>query len=101
MLGNHCNLLGSIHVRSKWTPFLSLHLASMALIYAPVHTAISVRLCKGILGRTIEERERYRRRDTRKSRSWVGISEVTYYARNKDYLGQSIRGRVKKVPLTV
>src|SRR5206468_1119039 len=43
-LGNDCNLLGSVHLRSKWTPVRSVHFARMALIYGDVQTAIGVRL---------------------------------------------------------
>src|ERR1700691_616987 len=34
--GNDCYLMGSVHLRSKWTPIRGAHFASMALIYTPV-----------------------------------------------------------------
>jgi hypothetical protein len=37
-------LMGSVHLRSKWTPVRSVHFARMALIYGDVQTAIGVRL---------------------------------------------------------
>src|SRR5438477_3495028 len=43
-LGNDCNLLGSVHLRSKWTQSLSVHFASMALTYGDVQTSTTGRL---------------------------------------------------------
>src|SRR5208282_4435814 len=39
-----CNFPGSVHLRSTWTPNLSVHFGRMALTYTNVQTAITGRL---------------------------------------------------------